>query len=57
MSGRNLSFAGAANRLETSPSTLARLLAAGNGPPSFYVGKRRMFREQDVEGWIAVRVR
>jgi Helix-turn-helix domain len=57
MDGRHLSFAGAAARIETSPSTLARLLAAGDGPPSFYVGKRRMFREQDLQDWIASRVR
>jgi Helix-turn-helix domain len=55
MSDDVLSYAGAAAELDTSPRGFARLLASGDGPVSFRVGKRRMFRKADIHAWIATR--
>ena len=42
-----------AERIGVSETTLFRMLARGEGPPSFVIGsKRRYFRECDLIAWV-----
>lgn len=41
-----------AELLNRPPNTLRYWVARGEAPPSFKLGRRRMFRLEDVEAWI-----
>ncbi|WP_200942343.1 MULTISPECIES: helix-turn-helix domain-containing protein [unclassified Leifsonia] len=41
-----------AEQLNASPSTIRFWVTQGRGPKSLKVGRRRMFRPEDVEAWI-----
>lgn len=58
MSDKVLNIPETADRLRVSEESLRWLLHRNDGsaPPSFKVGRRRMFRESDVEAWIESRV-
>lgn len=36
----------------TSPSTVRYWEHIGSGPPSFKVGRRRLYAEEDVQSWL-----
>jgi excisionase family DNA binding protein len=46
-----------AGRLGVSSATIFRMLARGHAPPSYRVGKRRLWREQDVLAWLETECR
>lgn len=50
--GRNLTFGQAAERIPCSEKTLRYWVTTGFAPPSFKLGRRRMFREEDIEAWL-----
>ena len=52
---RLLGYDEAALRLQCSPNTLRYWVGHGAGPRSFKVGRRRLFREEDVEAWLLAR--
>ena len=41
-----------AQRLSVSEATIFRMLRSRTGPPSYKIGKRRLFRESDVLVWL-----
>lgn len=41
-----------AGRLGVSTTTIFRMLARGEAPPSYKVGKRRLWRQSDVLAWL-----
>ena len=41
-----------ADRLGVSSATIFRMLARGEAPPSYRIGRRRLWREADVLDWI-----
>jgi excisionase family DNA binding protein len=51
---RLLTVAQAAERLGRTPAALRFMIHAGNAPTSAMVGGRRMFREADIETYIAL---
>jgi excisionase family DNA binding protein len=53
MSDRLLSIPEVAERLNTPESTLRFWRHRGQGPKSARVGRRVMYRETDLERWIA----
>ena len=46
-----------AERIGVSEATFYRLLARGEGPPSYRIGKRRLWRESDVVKWLETECR
>lgn len=42
-----------ADRLGLSPSTLAKMRLSGDGPPYAKLGRRVVYRPEDIEAWIA----
>ena len=48
----SLTSAQVSERLRISEATLFRLLARGGAPPSYRIGKRRLWRERDVLDWL-----
>jgi excisionase family DNA binding protein len=46
-----------AGRLGISTTTLFRMLALGAAPPSYKVGKRRLWHERDVLEWLETECR
>ncbi|WDG17479.1 helix-turn-helix transcriptional regulator [Microbacterium sp. Clip185] len=53
MTDQLLTVTEAAERLRTSPSGLRWQIHQGTAPKSAKIGGRRMFRESDVEAFIA----
>ena len=47
-----LRFAQVAKLLHCSEATLFRMLAKGDVPPSYKIGKRRRWKESDVIAWV-----
>lgn len=47
-----LTFEETVDLLNTSESTLRFWVSRGTAPDSFKLGRRRMFRLEDVEAWI-----
>lgn len=47
-----LSFDATAELLAIPKSTLRHWVAINYGPPSIRIGKRRVFRQEDVHAWI-----
>lgn len=47
-----LTLAATAAFLGRPEETLRRWVKEGTAPPSFKLGRRRMFRQEDVETWI-----
>lgn len=41
-----------AEMLRTPPATLRYWRHVGDGPPSFKIGRRVMYRAEDVEAWL-----
>jgi excisionase family DNA binding protein len=41
-----------ADRLGVSTTTIFRMLARGAAPPSYKVGRRRLWRQSDVLTWL-----
>ena len=41
-----------ADRLGVSTTTIFRMLARGEAPPSYKVGRRRLWRQSDVLTWL-----
>lgn len=41
-----------AERLGVSEATIYRMLERGTAPPSYRIGKRRLWRECDVIDWL-----
>ncbi len=50
-----LTLAEAAARLRTPVATLRYWRHLGTGPDSFRLGRRVMYRQQDIERWVDVR--
>ena len=46
----------AARFLGLAPSTLAKLRLSGNGPIYYKLGRRVVYRGEDLEAWLATRV-
>jgi excisionase family DNA binding protein len=46
-----------AERLRVSEATLFRLLRRGEAPPSYKIGKRRLWRESDLLDWLETKCR
>jgi excisionase family DNA binding protein len=46
-----------ADRLGVSSTTIFRMIARGTAPPSYKVGKRRLWRERDVLDWLETECR
>ncbi|GAB5509536.1 MAG: hypothetical protein Rhims3KO_09370 [Hyphomicrobiales bacterium] len=44
-----------ASQLDLSPSTLAKMRLSGNGPPYSKLGRRVVYRPEDIDAWIASR--
>jgi excisionase family DNA binding protein len=42
-----------AAHLHKSVRTLSRMIKDGEAPPSFKVGRNRLWREADVDAWLA----
>lgn len=53
----SLSIEQVSDRLGVSEATLYRLLRRGHAPPSYRIGKRRLWRESDVLEWLETRCR
>jgi excisionase family DNA binding protein len=53
---RLLTLGEAATYLRTPVATLRYWRQLGTGPQSFRVGRRVMFRREDVEGWLTQRL-
>jgi len=51
-----LTAAQAANIVGLSPSTMAKLRLAGNGPVYCKLGRRVVYRREDLEAWLESRV-
>jgi predicted DNA-binding transcriptional regulator AlpA len=47
----------AAARLGLSPRTLERTRASGDGPAFCKIGRRVLYRPEDIAAWLATRVR
>lgn len=47
-----LTLSETAELINRSPETLRYWVSRGEAPPSFRIGKRRMFKVEDVEAWI-----
>lgn len=47
-----LTLAETAAALNAPEQTLRYWVKIGEGPPSFKLGRRRMFREEDIEAWL-----
>jgi excisionase family DNA binding protein len=45
-------MAGLAVHLRKSVRTLQRMIRDGEAPPSFFVGRNRLWREADVDAWL-----
>lgn len=50
--GKLMTVGDLAEQLNASPSTIRFWVTQGRGPKSLKVGRRRMFRPEDVEAWI-----
>jgi excisionase family DNA binding protein len=50
-----LTLAEAAERLHTPEPTLRYWVTRGEAPPSFKLGRRRMFRADALEAWLSER--
>jgi excisionase family DNA binding protein len=50
---RLLTLAEAAERINTPEATLRYWVHLDKGPRSARIGRRRMFREADVDAWVA----
>jgi len=50
--GRLLTLVEAAERINRPEQTLRYWVQQGTAPRSFKLGRRRMFREEDVEAWL-----
>jgi excisionase family DNA binding protein len=50
---RLLTLAETAERMNTPEATLRYWVHLGKGPRSARIGRRRMFREADVDEWVA----
>lgn len=48
----SLRYKEAAAFLGTSPASLWRWTRAGEGPPSYKIGKNRLWRESDLADWL-----
>lgn len=48
--------ASTALQMSVSTATLHRLVKEGRAPQHVIVGKRRMWRPEDVEAWVAAQV-
>lgn len=48
-----LSAVQVAERLGLSSSTLAKMRLSGNGPPYSKLGRRVVYRPEDIDAWIA----
>ena len=48
-----LTLSETAELINRPPATLRYWVSRGEAPPSFRLGKRRMFKLEDVEAWIA----
>jgi predicted DNA-binding transcriptional regulator AlpA len=46
----------AAKLLRLAPSTLAKLRLSGNGPVYCKLGRRVVYRREDLEAWLEARV-
>lgn len=46
-----------ADRLGVHEGTLYRMLRNGTAPASYKIGKRRLFKEQDVLDWLEAECR
>jgi excisionase family DNA binding protein len=46
----------AAKTLGLAPSTLAKLRLTGNGPIYYKLGRRVVYRREDLEAWLESRV-
>ena len=57
MTGKLLQMEQAADRLNTPINTLRYWVVRGEAPASFLMGKRRMFREEAIEAFIAKKER
>ena len=53
----SLTSAQVADRLHVSQATVFRLLRRGEAPPSYRIGRRRLYREADVLDWLERRCR
>lgn len=51
--GKLLTLTEAAEVLNRPESTLRYWITRNEAPPSFKIGRRRMFREEDLEAWIS----
>jgi predicted DNA-binding transcriptional regulator AlpA len=51
-----LSACEAAKAVGLAPSTLAKLRLSGNGPDYYKLGRRVVYRGEDLEAWLANRV-
>lgn len=48
----SLSIRQVARRLGISSATVHRLMNRGEGPPSYRIGRRRLWRETDLIAWL-----
>lgn len=53
----SLTTAQVAQRLSVSEATVFRMLARRVGPPSYKIGRRRLWRESDVLNWLETECR
>ena len=50
--GKILTTEGTAEKIGRPVATLRYYLVQGTAPRSFKMGRRRMFREEDVDAWL-----
>lgn len=55
--GRLLTLAEAAEQLRRPVNTLRHWRYAGTGPASFRMGRRVMYREEDLVNWVDAQLR
>ena len=51
--GKLLTLDEAAELINRPPATLRYWVSRGEAPPSFKLGRRRMFDQEKLEAWIA----
>jgi hypothetical protein len=51
-----LTTAKAARALGLAPGTLAKLRLSGNGPPYYKLGRRVLYRQEDLATWLESRL-
>ena len=54
--GKIFTLKEAAEQINRPEATLRYWLTRGEAPRSFKLGRRRMFREEDISAWIADRI-